>query len=104
MARQPMPKALSSLQSVQRSYTSEFSVVSPVIVREFGVVFGEEGSCWGVVIGEELLESFELVSELSWYPREEEGNLQFGSNQDSVGKGCQKSGCGGYGDCRVVVI
>jgi hypothetical protein len=34
MARQPtMPKALSSLQSVQRSYTSEFSaeelVVSP---------------------------------------------------------------------------
>jgi hypothetical protein len=50
MARQPMPKALSSLQSVQRSYTSEFSVV----VREFGVVFGEEG-----VVGEllELLES-----------------------------------------------
>jgi hypothetical protein len=30
--------------------------------------------------------------------------LEFGSNQDSVGKGCQKSGCGGYGDCRVVVI
>jgi hypothetical protein len=29
MARQPtMPKALSPLQSVQRSYTSEFSVVS----------------------------------------------------------------------------
>jgi hypothetical protein len=36
MARQPMPKALSPLQSVQRSYTSEFSV-------ESGVVFGEEG-------------------------------------------------------------
>jgi hypothetical protein len=30
--------------------------------------------------------------------------LEFGSNQDSVGKGCQKSGCGGYGDCKVVVI
>jgi hypothetical protein len=46
----------------------------------------------------------ELVSELSeliWYPRKEEGNLQFGSNQDSVGKGCQKSGCGGYSGCRV---
>jgi hypothetical protein len=28
MARQPMPKALSPLQSDQRSYTSEFSVVS----------------------------------------------------------------------------
>jgi hypothetical protein len=41
---------------------------------------------------------------LSWYPRKEEGNLQFGSNQDSVGKGCQKSGCGGYSDCRVVMI
>jgi hypothetical protein len=34
MARQPMPKALSSLQSVQRSYTSEFSVVSPVELRK----------------------------------------------------------------------
>jgi hypothetical protein len=31
-------------------------------------------------------------------------NLEFGGNQDSVGKGCQKSGCGGYSDCRVVVI
>jgi hypothetical protein len=41
------------------------------------------------------------LSELSWYPRKEEWNLQFGSNQDSVGNGCQKSGCGGYGDCRV---
>jgi hypothetical protein len=48
MARQLMPKALSSLQSIQRSYTSEFSVVSP----EFGVVFGEG------VVGE-----FELASE-----------------------------------------
>jgi hypothetical protein len=37
-------------------------------------------------------------------PRKKEGNLEFGSNQDSVGKGCQKSGCGGYSDCRVVVI
>jgi hypothetical protein len=34
--------------------------------------------------------------------KEEEGNLEFGSNQDSVGKGCQKSGCGGYSDYRVV--
>jgi hypothetical protein len=32
MARHPMPKALSPLQSGQRSYTSEFSV------GEFGVV------------------------------------------------------------------
>jgi hypothetical protein len=37
-------------------------------------------------------------------PRKKEGNLEFGSNQDSVGKGCQKSGCSGYSDCRVVVI
>jgi hypothetical protein len=80
MARQPIPKALSSLQSVQRSYTSEFSV------------------------GELLLSERVELSELSWYPKKEEGNLQFGSNQDSVDKGCQKSGCGGYGDCRVVVI
>jgi hypothetical protein len=37
MARQPM-------QTVQRSYTSEFSVVSPELESlEFGVVFGEEG-------------------------------------------------------------
>jgi hypothetical protein len=38
MARQPtMPKALSSLQSVQRSYTSEFSVaesVSELVAKE----------------------------------------------------------------------
>jgi hypothetical protein len=27
-----------------------------------------------------------------------------GYQSSSVGKGCQKSGCGGYGDCRVVVI
>jgi hypothetical protein len=58
MARQPMPKALSSLQSVQRSYTSEFSVAVELLLesfREFGVVFGEERSCcWGV------------VAELSW--------------------------------------
>jgi hypothetical protein len=32
MARQPMPKALSPLQSDQRSYTSELSVVSLVVV------------------------------------------------------------------------
>jgi hypothetical protein len=31
-----------------------------------------------------------------------EENLEFGSNQDSVGKGCQKSSCGGYRDCRIV--
>jgi hypothetical protein len=31
MARQPMPKALSFLQSVQRSYTSEFSVGKRVL-------------------------------------------------------------------------
>jgi hypothetical protein len=50
MARQPMPKALSPLQSDQRSYTSELSVLSLVEllescwVRELsGVVFGEEG-------------------------------------------------------------
>jgi hypothetical protein len=48
MARQPKPKALSSLQSVQRSYTSESSVESGVVFREFGVV-GE----FGVVFGEE---------------------------------------------------
>jgi hypothetical protein len=49
MARQPMPKALSPLQSVQRSYTSELSVVSPVVVvgirgvvgRLSGLFFGE---------------------------------------------------------------
>jgi hypothetical protein len=52
MARQPMPKALSSLQSDQRSYTSEFSAVE-LESLEFGVVFGEEG-----VVGE-----FELASE-----------------------------------------
>jgi hypothetical protein len=39
--------------------------------------------------------------ELIWYPRKEEGDLEFGSNQESVGKGRQKSGCGGYSDCRV---
>jgi hypothetical protein len=32
MARQPMPKALSPLQSDQRSYTSEFSVERRVVV------------------------------------------------------------------------
>jgi hypothetical protein len=49
MARQPMPKALSPLQSDQRSYTSEFSVVGELLLEslEFGVVFGEEG-----VVGE----------------------------------------------------
>jgi hypothetical protein len=41
---------------------------------------------------------------VSCEPRKKEGNLEFGSNQDSVGKGCQKSGCGGYSDCRVVMI
>jgi hypothetical protein len=44
-----MPKALSPLQSDQRSYTSEFSVVRVAAelkcleLLEFGVVFGEEG-------------------------------------------------------------
>jgi hypothetical protein len=47
---------------------------------------------------------FQLVNEVSWWPRKKEGNLEFGSNQYSVGKGCQKSGCGGYIDCRVVMI
>jgi hypothetical protein len=41
---------------------------------------------------------------VSWWPRKNGGNLEFGSNQDGVGKGCQKSGCGGCSDCRVVVI
>jgi hypothetical protein len=45
-----MPKALSPLQSVQRLYTSELSVVSLAAVElkslEFGVVFGEEGIRW----------------------------------------------------------
>jgi hypothetical protein len=41
------------------------------------------------------------VSWGSWYPWKEEVNQQFRSNQDSVGKGCQKSGCGGYSGCRV---
>jgi hypothetical protein len=53
MARQPMPKALSSLQSVQRSYTSEFSV-------------GEQLS------GVELV-SKELVSELRELVSKERG-------------------------------
>jgi hypothetical protein len=50
MARQLMPKALSPLQSVQRSYTSELSVVSPVVVGIRGVV----GRLSGVVFGEEV--------------------------------------------------
>jgi hypothetical protein len=50
MAIQPMPKALSSLQSVQRSYTSKLSVVSPVVVGIRGVV----GRLSGVVFGEEV--------------------------------------------------
>jgi hypothetical protein len=51
MARQPMPKALTPLQSDQRSYTSEFSVVSR--------------SSWRELVSEELLESSwrELVFE-----------------------------------------
>jgi hypothetical protein len=39
-----------------------------------------------------------VAASVSWWPRKEEGNLEFGSNQDSVGKGCQKSGCGRYRD------
>jgi hypothetical protein len=54
MARQPMPKALSSLQSVQRSYTSELSVVSPVVVGEFGVWSSLwRRSCWSFVLASE---------------------------------------------------
>jgi hypothetical protein len=37
-------------------------------------------------------------------PRKKERNLELGSNQDSVGKRCQKSGCVGYSDYKVVVI
>jgi hypothetical protein len=130
MARQPMPKALSSLPSVQRSYTSELSVVNaftftlflsegrageawepsykmmlfplPTVkclsllpgrftfiysstfylslcepsccrVEEFGVVFGEEGSCWRVV-GLEFL-SWRLSEFVS--KERKEGNLEF---------------------------
>jgi hypothetical protein len=54
--------------------------------------------------GVELRELVSQESELELVSKKEEENLQFGSNQDSVGKGCQKSSCGGYGDCRVVVI
>jgi hypothetical protein len=65
MARQPMPKALSSLQSVQRSYTSEFSV-------------GDQ--------------EFELAGEwVGWYPRKEEENLQFGSNQVVLAKDVRRA-------------
>jgi hypothetical protein len=68
-----MPKALSPLQSDQRSYTSELSVVSPVWL--LAVEFGESEkkklvskellerscwSCWGVA-GELLV--FELAVE-----------------------------------------
>jgi hypothetical protein len=80
MARQPMPKALSPLQSDQRSYTSEFSVVSPVAV-EWESCWSSLRSCW----------RGELVS---WYPREEEGNLEFADYQ----------GYSGYDDCGFVVI
>jgi hypothetical protein len=66
MARQPMPKALSSLQSDQRSYTSELSWYPE---------FGESS---------ELLELLE-----SWYPRKE-GNLEFAGYQGCSGY----NGCG----------
>jgi hypothetical protein len=47
MARQSMPKALSSLQSDQRSYTSGLWVADKlkswgVVGRLSGIVFGEE--------------------------------------------------------------
>jgi hypothetical protein len=45
-----MPKALSPLQSVQRSYTSELSVAVRVVVGIRGVV----GRLSGVVFGEEV--------------------------------------------------
>jgi hypothetical protein len=66
MARKPMPKALSPLQSVQRSYTSE--------LLQSGVVFGE-----GVVgvVGEFLSwRSTGLVSK-----ERKEGNLEFAGYQ-----------------------
>jgi hypothetical protein len=47
-----MPKALSSLQSDQRSYTSEFSVGESWYPRSsWRELVSEEllGSCWGVV-------------------------------------------------------
>jgi hypothetical protein len=66
MARQPMPKALSPLQSDLRSYTSELSVVSRVAVElkllgswRVGVVFGEEGV---VRVVEKFLELLEFLS------------------------------------------
>jgi hypothetical protein len=72
MARQPMPKALSPLQSDHRSYTSEFSVVG-LKSLEFGVVFGESvaeefgvwsslrrRSTWRELVSKELLELLEL--------------------------------------------
>jgi hypothetical protein len=83
MARQPMPKALSPLQSDQRSYTSE----------SLGVVFGEEG----VVVGERVVGG-------SWYPRScwswrlselvsKNGNLEFAGYQ----------GYSGYDGCGIVI-
>jgi hypothetical protein len=83
MARKPMPKALSPLQSDQRSYISEFSVVRVAAelknweLLEFGVVFREEG-----VVG------------VGIQGKEEEGNLEFAGYQ----------GCSGYDGCGVVVI
>jgi hypothetical protein len=53
----------------------------------------------------EVIYSGQIVSEERVGGQErKEGKQQFGSNQDSVGKGCQKSGCGGYSDRRVVLI
>jgi hypothetical protein len=69
-----MPKALSPLQSDQRSFTSELPVVSPV-AAEF-VVVGIQA-----VVGEEMLVSTE-------------GNLEFAGYQ----------GCNGYDGCGIVVI
>jgi hypothetical protein len=41
----------------------------------------------------ELLESCWVreLSELGWYPRKEEGNLEFGSNQDSLAKDARRA-------------
>jgi hypothetical protein len=64
-----LSEKVSSLPSVQRSYTSEFSAVSEL--------------------------SGELVSK-------ERGREPAVRQQPGcVGKGCQKSGCGGYSGCRV---
>jgi hypothetical protein len=57
MARQSMPKALSSLPSAQRSHTSELSRYPELVqfsservqrVQSSELEFGELGSCWKI--------------------------------------------------------